>query len=69
MPETVTQEQRDRQLVKSFGTEAANSKKYLIAHLKLQIGVLEQQIADERAIAYGVVVFVAIACTILGRLL
>lgn len=67
MPETVTQEQRDREFAKSFG--AAASQNSLVFFLRVQIGVLEQQIADERAIAYGAVVAVAIACTILGRLL
>ncbi|HEY9643500.1 MAG TPA: hypothetical protein V6C57_23630 [Coleofasciculaceae cyanobacterium] len=61
-------EERDREFAKSFG-DAASSQSDLIFRLRLQVGVLQQQIRDERFAAHVVVAVVAIACTILGRLL
>ena len=71
MPEAVkdvtTQEQSDREFAKSFS--AAAKENMLLFALRLRIGVLEQQIEDERVRACWAVGLVAIACTTLGHVL
>ena len=61
------QEKRDREFAKTFS--AASNQNDQVFRLRLQIGVLEQQIRDERVAAHVVVAVVAIVCTILGRLI
>lgn len=72
MPRTLgdavtSQEQSDREFAQSF-SEAARQNR-LVFFLRVQIGVLEQQIKDERMNAFRVVAVVAIACFTLGRLI
>jgi hypothetical protein len=61
-------EERDREFAKSFG-DAASDQNDQIFRLRLQVGVLKQQVQDERFAAHVVVGVVAIACFTLGRLI